>query len=69
MILGERFKSFKCFSEVLLIHTGLWNLFGDLMRRDFLMRLPILLVFPGGQIWEICEEFTERERNVVMFSK
>lgn len=48
--LRERFKSFNCFSEVLLIHTGLWNLFGDLMRRDFLVRLLILLVLPGGQI-------------------
>lgn len=39
------------------------------MRRDFLMRLLILLVLAGGQIQEVFEEFTERERDVNRFSK
>lgn len=39
------------------------------MRRDFLMRLLILLVVAGGQIWEVFEEFTEKESNVGMFSR
>lgn len=39
------------------------------MRRDFLLRLQILLLLAGGQIQEVFEEFTKRERNVNMFSK
>jgi len=39
------------------------------MRRDFLMRLLILAVLAGGQIWKVFEEFTERERNVNIFTK
>ena len=38
------------------------------MRRDFLMRLLILIVLAGGQIWEVFEELTGRESSVDTFS-